>query len=190
MSVTAAATAKPIIILLRGYSGSGKDTVGKILINKHGFRRFAFADGLKQMIAHEYGCSLATLHSQEGKQEICEETNETWRQVMLRVALEAKEADPDVFARMCATEIRMAGIPSRVVITDWRFPNECDVLKRAFPAAHFIRAEVVRYDQSPVDDESEYALADEWADYVIENRRDMVALEAAVEEFVAAAAAA
>jgi len=185
MSATATAAApKPTIILLRGYSGSGKDTVGKMLIDKHGFRRFAFADGLKQMIAHEYGCSIATLHSQEGKQEICEETGETWRQVMLRVALEAKEADPDVFARMCATEIRIAGMPSRIVITDWRFPNERDVLKRAFPAARFIRVEVVRYDQSPVDDESEYALADEWADYVIENKRDMAALEAAVEELI------
>ena len=172
-----------LIILLRGYSGAGKDTVGSMLVSKHGFRRFAFADGLKQMIALEYGCSLATLHSPEGKKEICAETGETWREVMIRVALEAKHLDPDVFAGLCATEIRMAK-PDRAVITDWRFPNERDVLKRAFPGARFVTVEVRRHDESPVDDESEHALADLWPDFTIDNTGDMAALEAVVEELI------
>lgn len=191
-----------LIVLLRGYSGAGKDTVGSILVGKHGFRRFAFADGLKQMIALEYGCSLATLHSPEGKKEICAETGEiglteaqitmrsllggslTWREVMIRVALEAKHADPDVFASLCATEMRMAK-PVRAVITDWRFPNERDVLKRAFPGARFVTVEIHRQDMSPVDDESEHALTDVWPDFTIDNTGDIAALEAVVENLVA-----
>ena len=172
-----------LIILLRGYSGAGKDTVGSMLVSKHGFRRFAFADGLKQMIALEYGCSLATLHSPEGKKEICAETGETWREVMIRVALEAKHTDADVFAGLCAAEIRMAK-PARAVITDWRFPNERDVLKRAFPDARFVTVEVRRHDESPVDDESEHALADLWPDFTLDNTGDMAALEAVVEELI------
>lgn len=191
-----------LIVLLRGYSGAGKDTVGSMLVSKHGFRRFAFADGLKQMIALEYGCSLATLHSPEGKKEICAETGESWREVMIRVALEAKHAertsagagrsarpatpaaDPDVFAGLCATEMRMAK-PARAVITDWRFPNERDVLKRAFPDACFVTVEVRRQDESPVDDESEHALADVWPDFTVDNTGDLAALEATVETLVA-----
>ena len=172
------------IVLLRGYSGAGKDTVGNVLVSKHGFRRFAFADGLKQMIAHEYGCSLATLHSPTGKQEICGETGESWREIMIRVALEAKHTDADVFAGLCMTEMRMAK-PDRAVITDWRFPNEYDVLKRAFPGARLVTVEVRRHNESPVDDESEHALADVWPDFTVDNTGDLAVLEATVDALAA-----
>jgi hypothetical protein len=38
-----------IIIGLSGYAQSGKDTVGQLLVEKHGFTRFAFADYLREV---------------------------------------------------------------------------------------------------------------------------------------------
>src|SRR5690606_16192694 len=38
-----------MLIGLAGYAGAGKDTVGKILIEEHGFRRIAFADNVKRL---------------------------------------------------------------------------------------------------------------------------------------------
>lgn len=38
-----------MLIALTGYAGAGKDTVGKVLVERHGFRRVSFADRLKLM---------------------------------------------------------------------------------------------------------------------------------------------
>lgn len=43
------------IILLSGYKMSGKDTVGKYLVEQHGFVRLAMADALKDYVAEKYG---------------------------------------------------------------------------------------------------------------------------------------
>lgn len=38
----------PLLIGLNGFKGTGKDTVGQILVEHHGFTRYAFADKLKE----------------------------------------------------------------------------------------------------------------------------------------------
>lgn len=43
------------IIALSGYKFSGKDTAAKLLVDNHGFKRIAFADFLKDMVASQYG---------------------------------------------------------------------------------------------------------------------------------------
>ena len=44
-----------MIIALSGWKQSGKDSAAKILIEEFGFKRIAFADVLKDMVAEEYG---------------------------------------------------------------------------------------------------------------------------------------
>lgn len=43
------------VIAISGYKRSGKDTSAEILVKDHGFKRVAFADVLKDMVAKEYG---------------------------------------------------------------------------------------------------------------------------------------
>ncbi|WP_188187573.1 hypothetical protein [Nonomuraea sp. SYSU D8015] len=38
------------IIGLSGYAGAGKDTVADLLVREHGYRKFAFADRLKELL--------------------------------------------------------------------------------------------------------------------------------------------
>jgi len=155
-----------IILLLRGYSNSGKDFVGNILCEKYGFHRFAFADSLKKIVSKEFGCPHDLLHSQNGKLLISESDSRkrTFRQILLDEALRLKSDNPDIFAEFCCHEI-MESHSEKVVITDWRFPNEREVILKYFPNATIYTTLVLRLDQhnSPVQDESEYLLKD-WKD--------------------------
>jgi hypothetical protein len=152
-----------IIILLNGYSHSGKDYIGNILCQNYGFRRFAFADSLKKIISNNpnFKCPLELLHSQKGKLLICESDprKRTYRQILLDEAIRLKSDNPDVFAESCCQEIQDSN-SEKIVITDWRFPNEYNVLLRLFPKANIYTTQVSRVGQekSPVNDESEYLL--------------------------------
>ena len=43
-----------VLILISGKAGTGKDTIGEYLVRKFGFKRYAFADRLKE-VATELG---------------------------------------------------------------------------------------------------------------------------------------
>ena len=90
-----------IIILLRGFSNSGKDFVGNIIINQYGYKQFSFADSLKKIVAEKYNIPLEIFYSQEGKKMIYNNYNNyniTYRQLLIDEALKLKEIDPDIFA--------------------------------------------------------------------------------------------
>jgi hypothetical protein len=160
------------IILLRGYSQSGKDYVGNILCNEYGFTRFAFADSLKSIISKVYKCPIEYLHSQEGKSRICETDSKkrTYRQILIEDALKLRKSEPGIFAKYCSLEIIKKGA-NNIVITDWRYENELDILKFDFPSATIIPVHIIRNNQekSPVDDISEYQLNNRTNDYTIIN---------------------
>jgi hypothetical protein len=165
------------IILLRGFSQSGKDFIGQIICEKYEYKRYAFADSLKQIISKEFNCSLDILHSQEGKLQICESDllKRTYRQILIDEALRLKNIDNDVFAKHCCKEIigfNPEDIPERIVITDWRFPNELTVLEKIFPNYKITTVHIKRVDQlkSPVDSISEYQLINRNNDYMIINK--------------------
>jgi hypothetical protein len=163
------------IILLRGFSHSGKDFVGQILCNEFDYKRFAFADSLKKIVSKEFNCPLETLHSQEGKLQVCasDPLNRTYRQILIDEALRLRNIDAGVFVKHCSTEIKEA-MPERIVITDWRYPNELIIIKEAFPSHRITTVHILREGQlqSPVNDISEYQLDDLNSDYKILNRMD------------------
>jgi hypothetical protein len=164
------------IILLRGYSQSGKDFVGKILCDQYEFKRFAFADSLKKIVAKNFQCELEQLHSQVGKLEICpsDSRGRTYRQILIDEAFRLREMDAGVFAKFCCQDILSDGPPERIVITDWRYPNERDIIARLLPAYTVTTVHIQRMgqDKSPVNDISEYHLADRINDYKIINTMD------------------
>jgi hypothetical protein len=163
------------IILIRGYSQSGKDFVGKILCKKYGYQRFAFADSLKQLVVNKYHTNMQQLHSQYGKMEICphDEHGRTYRQILIDEALLARSMDDNCFAKDCCKEIKKYNV-DRVVITDWRYPNELEALKEHFPEYEITTVHLVRIFQtnSPVEDRSEYQLMNRRNDRLIINTMD------------------
>ncbi len=108
------------IILLRGFSHSGKDFVGNILSEKYEYKRFAFADSLKRLVAKEYNCDIKQLHSQDGKLQVCQfdSAKRTYRQILIDEALRLRNLDCDIFAKLCCEDIKKSS-HTKIVITDW-----------------------------------------------------------------------
>lgn len=163
------------IILLRGFSHSGKDFVGETLCTKYGYKRFAFADSLKKMVAQEFGCPIEQLHSQSGKLQVCpsDSAARTFRQILIDEAFRLRNINPGVFVEHCCKDI-IESDSKLVVITDWRYPNEIDIITKTFPNAIVTPVHILRngQDKSPVDDISEYQLQDRCTDYQIINNMD------------------
>ena len=162
------------IIVLRGFSNSGKDYIGQILCDKYNYKRFAFADSLKKIVAKDFNCPLEQLHTQEGKLQVCHsDTNKrTYRQILIDEALRLRNIDTSMFAKHCCQEIYELGlVPNKIVITDWRYPNELQILIDMFPEYTVTPVHIVRQGQlqSPVDDISEYHLLNRTNDYTIIN---------------------
>ena len=178
-----------LILLLRGWSNAGKDTAATILQEQDPlFVRFAFADRLKEMVAERYGGSLAALNTQEGKQAICPYAGVPWRQLLLRVGADERGRNPDVFAEATADSIaplRLA-VAAKVVITDWRYPNEYDVIRRRFPDADIRTVWVRRVDQdvSPVEHFNETLLINRTGDYELINPSSLAGLRLSVAALV------
>lgn len=165
------------IIVLRGFSNSGKDYIGRILCDKYNYKRFAFADSLKKIVAKDYNCALEQLHTQEGKLQICHSdlSKRTYRQILIDEALRLRKIDTGIFAKHCCQEIRGFDlVPNKIVITDWRYPNELQILIDMFPEYTVTPVHIVRQGQlqSPIDDISEYHLLNRVSDYTIINNMD------------------
>lgn len=163
------------VILLRGFSHSGKDFIGNILCNKYEYTRFAFADSLKKLVAQNFNCPVETLHSQEGKLQICESDTlkRTYRQILIDEALRLRNLNSNVFVEHCCQEIKKSSA-NKIVITDWRYPNEISIIQETFPNFKVYPVHVVRANQidSPVDDISEHHLDKRTNDYVLQNTMD------------------
>lgn len=168
----------PCVILIAGWSGAGKDTVGKVIQHKWGCPLYAFADILKEMVVEEYKFPFQWTQTQQGKQWLLPH-GETVRQVLIRRGQEirAEHKDPGYFARIVANKIKHALETTdfkTFVITDWRLPVELLTLEQELTAlgVSFRKVRVIREGQteSPIQDKTtEYQLVDYIFDEVIYN---------------------
>ena len=118
-------------ILLSGWSGSGKDTIGECLGRLYGAKRFAFADHLKEMVADQYKFPVQWAHTSSGKQTILS-CGKTVREVLVTEGQLIRQTnnDPELFARYVAKQILSDTTTQIFCITDWRLPVEHAVLSK------------------------------------------------------------
>lgn len=112
-----------IKIALCGGIRSGKDTVAEQLVANHGFRRFAFGDGIRELCREFFPEQMAA-----GKP----------RALLQGVGQDLRKYDPDVWIKWILSEISysadcpVSGDPDQnVVISDLRQPNEYAALRSA-----------------------------------------------------------
>lgn len=158
------------IVLLSGWSGAGKDTVGARLVAEHEFKRYAFADPVKDVAAALYGFDRRLADTQEGKATVVPQRNwlmpagRTVREWVIQVGEDRKKVHGGgIWAQKIAAQILDApSFRGRYVLTDWRFPEELVALQEALPqGAEFYPVRLVRPGQrvSPVGSITEYSLS-------------------------------
>lgn len=127
-----------MIIGLTGYAQSGKDTVAKILVEKYGFVRVAFADKIRELL-YEMDPPVPTGVGSEkhvvGLQNYVDiygwdvsKQNPTVRSMLQNLGVGART----VFGEWFWIEQAMRGVSyeDNVVVTDVRFTNEAEFIKK------------------------------------------------------------
>lgn len=154
------------IILISGYTNSGKDTIGRNLTSYHNYHRVAFADALKDEVAEIYGIDRASLDTQEGKETLFDDTR-TARDLLISHGKQRRQEDPNYWTKKVVDQIRNY---EKVVITDWRFPHEYDVICFEFGEETVHTWRVNRYGRVLANmDESETSLNGWNFDHVFDN---------------------
>lgn len=120
-----------MLIGLHGPALSGKDTVARILNNRHDFHQMAFADPLKRATAVLFGWPVELCYSQEGKQMF----SEVW-QMQVRDALQkfgegARQwFGADIWIKRWSVEYAPIMNSHHVVVSDVRYENEAETLRK------------------------------------------------------------
>ena len=119
-----------MIIGVAGYARSGKDEVAKILVNKFGFTRIAFADEIRKFLLKvnpilESGNRVGELVHDFGW-EIAKSKTET-RRLMQEIGVSAREMFGDDFWVNIA--LKNVHSTDNVVVPDVRFQNEITAIR-------------------------------------------------------------
>jgi len=128
------------LIAICGFQGSGKDTLANILIEK-GYTKVSFAGLLKDVVATIFSWNRDLLEGTTEKSRKWRETVDEWWANRLNIPnltprYVLQQIGTDVFRNHFHPDIWVAAIErkisnmSGVVITDCRFPNEIEMIKK------------------------------------------------------------
>jgi dephospho-CoA kinase len=167
------------IIGVCGYIGSGKDTLADILIKERGYIKLSFASALKDAVSAIFGWDRNMLEGATSESRLLrEQVDEWWSQRLNIPALTPRwilqnlgtdilrdKFHPDIW--LASLERKIIGLSkNNIVITDCRFDNEYQVLKR-------LGAKIVRIDRhctiSSINHSSENSWQNFAFDFIIEN---------------------
>jgi len=132
-----------MIIGICGFIGSGKDTVANYLVDEHNYQRDSFAGALKDAVASVFGWDRQLLEGATPEAREWREQVDAWwaerldmptltpRWVLQYWGTEVcrKSFHNDIW--IASLEHRLLQQDSDIVISDVRFPNEVEVIKKA-----------------------------------------------------------
>ena len=201
-----------LIVALSGWKGSGKDSVAKFMVEEHGFKRIAFADVLKDMVAETYKIPRSYMDDIQYKESallnmpvrpvdkfskmITEFMHKEFapvdgslywspRALCILEGSIKRSADPDYWVSRALSK---ANDPhGKYVITDVRYRSELTKLEELVSQSkskdELITVRVKRFDDSPSTDPSERDLDNTAMDVVIPNYNSLDHLKSKVRMF-------
>lgn len=144
-----------MILGLCGNEGSGKDTAANILVNKHGFIKMSFGSILKDVLASIFDWPRHllegdTIESREWR----EKKDEWWSSVLgfdITPRFALQNIGTEIFRNhfndniwVLALEKKLYNIKTQnIVITDCRFSNEMDMLRKYGAKIYWIRRDSI-----------------------------------------------
>jgi hypothetical protein len=201
-----------IVVALSGWKGSGKDTVAKFLVEKHGYKRVAFADVLKDMVAETYGLPRHYMDDPQHKESpildmpvdpkdkfsemiagfmhkefALVDGKPYWspRALCILEGSVKRSADSNYWVSKAVSQ--MNNPRGKYVITDMRYRSELDKLKditkKDDVKNQLITIRIKRFESSPSSDPSERDLDDTEMMFTLDNRDTISELENTVDLF-------
>jgi hypothetical protein len=143
-AMSGASSVAPLILIgLCGRLGTGKDTVADILESRHEFQRASFAGVLKDVVAAAFAWDRDLLEGRTAESRAWrEQVDEYWSSSLgmpgltPRLALQLWGTDVvrkgfhgSFWLKALERCVQSGKYGRRVVITDCRFPNECDMVR-------------------------------------------------------------
>ena len=152
------------IISISGTIGAGKDSIADFLITHHGFKRVSFAGALKDAVAAVFGWDRELVDGvSKASREWREEVDVWWSNRLempnLTPRFVLQYMGTEVFRNHFHSDIWVASVEHKlltskddVVITDARFANEVDAVKRSGGLAiRVVRGESPEWYQAALD---------------------------------------
>lgn len=143
-----------VIVGLVGFASSGKDTVGQYLVDNYGFTSLAFADALKDCLSAIFGWDREMLAGRSPESRKWREEVDPWWANRLGIPhfsprFAMQNFGTDLMRRqfhdeiwIINTERRILSTTGPIVISDARFGNEIQMLRR-------LRGSVYRVQRGP-----------------------------------------
>lgn len=124
-----------MIIGLSGKKQHGKSSVARYLKSKHRFTKISWAEPLKEIVGKQlFGLTYEQLYgTQEDKERIIPKWGMSSREILQKVGTECfrKIIHPDFWVIVGMDYIQKeANIGNDVVVSDCRFPNEMEAIKK------------------------------------------------------------
>lgn len=130
------------VIGLSGLIGSGKNSVGLVLIEHYGFTKLAFADSLKDVLASVFGWDRELLEGETSESRAWRNIVDPWWSAVLgiedfspRKAMQLVGTDvfrtflhPDIWVKSLVRKVELSE-NKKIVVTDCRFFNELNAVK-------------------------------------------------------------
>lgn len=195
-----------MIISISGLKGSGKDTLGSILISKYGFIKLSFASILKDIISILFDWDRKLLDGLTKESREWRETKDIWWSNKLKMNITPRFVmeyfGTDLFRNHFNNDIWVTALEKQlykyknknIVITDTRFQNEIDMLKEN--GALFIKITrgklpewFEKYENCEIDKPegihpSEYSWIGNNFDFHIKNNNTIKELEILIDNFL------
>jgi hypothetical protein len=182
-----------MLIALSGYAGAGKDSFADVLVEDHGFKRYAWADTLRlaaealnPIVGWDEDAGSGPIRYKDALDTVgyvrAKELYPEFREVLQKLGTEVGRnlIDENVWVDATLARVeRECGEGEDIVFTDTRFPNEADAVRQM--GGHVVRVQRIGV-EAVNDHPSETSLDDYDFDAVIFNSGTLLDLGAAAGE--------
>lgn len=147
------------IITLSGPIGSGKDSIARLLVERHGFTQVAFSSALKDACSSVFGWDRAMLEGSTDAARVLRNKVDPWWDARLDLGFDVTpramlqhlgtevfrhHVDPDIWVNALLRRLHDLKV-ERIVLTDARFLNELTAIQQLHSTEWLNQTQVIQF---------------------------------------------